>query len=174
MGDVFRLNPEEEAAWRAWIRDLGLLVRRMRELLGLSQEQLGHLAKVSQGAVSRFEAGRGLNTPWIVAVRIRVALATELRQLDPEVFTDDVRRFLAQTELYGLPAKASEPPCVDDVSIAPSPGLETALRLYHHLPEGARALFEAVMTGVATALMNSAHAQSTSDTESPKECASRQ
>jgi transcriptional regulator with XRE-family HTH domain len=172
MGDVYRLNPEEEAAWRAWVRDLGVLVRRMRELLDMSQEHLGRLAKVSQGAVSRFEAGRGLSTPWIIAVRLRVALAARLRALDPTLLTDDARRFLAQTDLYGLPAEVSRPPRVDDVSIAPSSGLETALRLYHRLPEEGRALFEAVMTGVATALTHSAHSESASDAEGPKERAS--
>jgi len=73
------------------MRDYGTLAREMRELLGLSQEQLGKIANVSQGAVSRFERGDALSTPWIIAVKIRRALAARLRQLGPDVLTDDAR-----------------------------------------------------------------------------------
>ena len=60
--------------WSNWMRDLGREVRRQREFLGLSQERLARAAGVSQGAVSRLEAGRGLATPLLVAVKIRLVL----------------------------------------------------------------------------------------------------
>ena len=56
----------DKAEWQAWMRSLGLQVRRVREFVGLSQEQVARTAGVSQGAVSRLEAGRGLGTPLLV------------------------------------------------------------------------------------------------------------
>src|ERR1043166_91111 len=95
-----RFQRAEAAAWHTWLRDVGALAREMREVLGVSQEQLAKIAKVSQGAVSRFERGDGLATPWVIAIKIRVALAARLRQLDADVLTDEAQRFLAQTALY--------------------------------------------------------------------------
>jgi transcriptional regulator with XRE-family HTH domain len=132
----------------------GRLAREMRELLGLSQEQLGRIANVSQGAVSRFERGDALSTPWIIAVKIRVALAARLRQLDPDVLTDDARRFLEQTALFGLSEDPALPPRTDTVSLLPAPGLTGIVRAYSRLPESARAKFVAIMSAVAGALAN--------------------
>jgi len=146
------IDREESVAWRTWLRDVGNLSRRMRELLGLSQEELGRLVNVSQGAVSRFEKGKGLNTPWIIAVKIRVALAARLRPLDPQLLTDDARRFLSQTDLYGLPPTLSRPPHIEDIALVPTAELETALRAYVRLPEDGRRAFAAIMTAVAEAL----------------------
>jgi len=47
----------EAVDWREWMRGLGRQLRRVREFLGLSQDQVARLAGVSQGAVSRLEAG---------------------------------------------------------------------------------------------------------------------
>ena len=54
-----------------WMRDLGCEMRRLREFLGLSQERLAQAAGASQGAVSRLEAGRGLGTSLLTAVRMQ-------------------------------------------------------------------------------------------------------
>ena len=51
---------DPNAQWKEWMRAFGRQERRIREFLGLSQEQIARLAGVSQGAVSRLEAGRGL------------------------------------------------------------------------------------------------------------------
>jgi len=51
----------------AWARRQ---LRRVREFLGLSQDQVARLAGVSQGAVSRLEAGRGLATPMVVVLKV--------------------------------------------------------------------------------------------------------
>jgi len=134
------------------MRGLGALAREMRELLGLSQEQLARIARVSQGAVSRFERGDALSTPWIIAIKIRVALAARLRQLEPDVLTDDARRFLAQTALYGLPDDPSLPPRLDIIALLPAPELTKMARAYAKLPESARGKFVTIMFGVAKAL----------------------
>jgi transcriptional regulator with XRE-family HTH domain len=77
--------------WSDWMRDLGHETRRLREFLGLSQERLAKAAGVSQGAVSRLEAGRALRTPLLVAVRIRLVLIEGLRARDTTLLSDDVR-----------------------------------------------------------------------------------
>jgi len=125
-------------------------VRDLRELLGLSQEQVARIAKLSQGAVSRFERGDALSTPWIVAVKIRVALTARLRQLEPDVLTDKARRFLAQTTLYGLPD--DEALRTADVELLPAPELTAIVRAYRRVPESARANFVTIMSAVAAAL----------------------
>ena len=48
----------------------GQRIRKAREFLGLSQDQLARLADVSQGAVSRVEAGRGMATPLLTFVKL--------------------------------------------------------------------------------------------------------
>jgi transcriptional regulator with XRE-family HTH domain len=72
----------------AWMRALGLRMRQSRRFLGLSQEQLAIAAGVSQGAVSRLEAGTGLATPYLVVLHVQRALAAGIRKLEgtfPEV-----------------------------------------------------------------------------------------
>ncbi len=127
-------------------------MRELRELLGLSQEQVARIAKVSQGAVSRFERGDALSTPWIVAVKIRVALAARVRQLDADVLTDGARRFVAQTALYGLPDDAALPPRLAGVEVLPAPELTAIVRAYRRVPESGRAQFVAIMSAVGATL----------------------
>lgn len=134
------------------MRDLGALAREMRELLGLSQEQIARIANVSQGAISRFERGDALSTPWMIAVKIRVALAARVRQLDPDVLTDDARRFLDQTALYSLPDDPALPPRTETMALLPAPELTGIVRAYSRLPESARAKFVTIMSAVAKAL----------------------
>jgi len=147
-----RFSRAEAAAWHKWLREIGALAREMREVLGLSQEQLAKIARVSQGAVSRFERGDGLATPWVIAIKIRLALAARLRQLDPDVLTDEARRFLAQTALYGLPDDPALPPRMDTITLLPTPELTGMVRAYSGLPESARAVFADIMSSVAHAL----------------------
>jgi transcriptional regulator with XRE-family HTH domain len=81
--------------WAAWIRGLGRHVRRVREFLGLSQEQVARMAGVSQGAVSRLEAGRGLATPLLVVMKITAAMRRAVATIDPALLSDDARRLFA-------------------------------------------------------------------------------
>src|SRR5690348_8880078 len=80
--------------WPAWMRDLGRQLRRVREFLGLSQDQVARLAGVSQGAVSRLEAGRGLATPMLIVLKVHLVLARALGQLDPALIDDQMRESL--------------------------------------------------------------------------------
>src|SRR4029078_3091732 len=85
--------------WRQWITEFGAHERRVREFLGLSQEQVARAAGVSQGAVSRLEGGRGLSTPFVGIMKITLALAHALKELDPDLLTDEVRRFMRHLEV---------------------------------------------------------------------------
>jgi len=137
--------------WRGWMRAFGKQERRIREFLGLSQEQLARLAGVSQGAVSRLEAGRGLATPLLVVLKLKLAVARALRAFDPALLSDDLRRVLE------LPETISPP--VGDVNahlapVASDPNLEVLVRLYRELPERQRQRFVAVVRATASALMS--------------------
>jgi hypothetical protein len=116
----------------ARMRAYGTLAREMRE--------------------RRFERGDALSTPWIIAVKIRVTLAALLRQLDPDVLTDDARRFLEQTALFGLPEDPALPPRRDTVALLPAPVLTGIVRAFGRLPQAVRPKFVAIMSAVATAL----------------------
>ena len=63
--------------WDVSLRDFGGALRKLREAAGLSQRDLGRIARVSQGAVSRFEAGRRRGIPANVMLKIAVALARQ-------------------------------------------------------------------------------------------------
>ena len=124
----------------------------MREFLGMSQEQLARLAGVSQGAVSRLEAGRGLATPMLVVLKINLAMRRALRDVDPALLNDDLRRVLEIEERLS--------PRVGDVGIdalpvTKDPGLEELIRLYRGLSERQRATFLSVVKAAADALTNS-------------------
>src|SRR5438132_13600801 len=81
----------EATDWREWMRGLGRQLRRVREFLGLSQDQVAQLAGVSQGAVSRLEAGRGLATPLAVVLKVHLVLSRALRAFAPALPDEDVR-----------------------------------------------------------------------------------
>src|SRR5512145_1267340 len=85
---------DRNAEWKSWMRAFGRQERRIREFLGLSQEQVARLAGVSQGAVSRLEAGRGLATPLLVVLKINLAVSKALGALDPGLLNDELRRAL--------------------------------------------------------------------------------
>ena len=87
-------DPKDPMDWSRWMRALGRQGRRAREFLGLSQEQLAAVAGVSQGAVSRLEAGRGLATPMLVVLKINLALTHALRRVDPTLLNDELKRVL--------------------------------------------------------------------------------
>jgi transcriptional regulator with XRE-family HTH domain len=133
--------------------EFGQHVRRMREFVGLSQADLARRAGVSQGAVSRFEAGRGLKTPYVVIVRINLALAAVLGTLDPATLTDDVRRFMEHIELMGPPHEPGGRPGagmdLGAVELTAERELEMLVRLYRALPEERRRAFVAAMKTLA-------------------------
>ena len=96
-------------AWQQWIQDLGRQMRRTREFLGLTQQEVARRAGVSQGAVSRFEGGRALSTPFLAIVRINVTLAQALGALDGSTVSEDARRYRQYMDLLATPAETREP-----------------------------------------------------------------
>ena len=135
--------------WKEWMRDFGRQERRVREFLGFSQDQLAKLAGVSQGAVSRLEGGRGLATPMLVVLKINLAMRRALREVDPALLNDDLRRALAIEERLSPP--------VGDVGfealpLTKDPVLEQLVLLYRHVPERQRDTFLSVVRAAADAL----------------------
>jgi len=145
--------------WKQWITEFGAHVRRVREFLGLSQEEVARAAGVSQGAVSRFEGGRGLSTPLVGIMRINVALAHALKELEPDMLTDDVKRFLKHLDGLKLPDEQSTPvhpvgPNFKTIQLSPNPELMKVIDLYYELPDSKRRAFIAVMSATIAALRN--------------------
>jgi transcriptional regulator with XRE-family HTH domain len=145
--------------WRQWITEFGAHVRRVREFLGLSQEQVARAAGVSQGAVSRFEGGRGLSTPFVGIMKINLALAHALKELEPDMLTDEVKRFMKHLEVLHLPNDAGVPvspvgPNFKKIRLSPNPELVQVIELYYDLPESKREAFIAVMSATISALRN--------------------
>jgi transcriptional regulator with XRE-family HTH domain len=128
---------------------LGQNRRRLRELLGLSQEQLAKIAGVSQGAISRLEAGRGLATPLLVVMKINVALKHALRGLDSTIFSDEFSRLNDIDERI-----ETSPPGADfkDVEFLKDRELEEMIRTYQDLPDGQRRTLLSVIRAVSSAL----------------------
>lgn len=133
--------------WREWMRGLGRQARRIREFLGLSQEQIARSAGVSQGAVSRLEGGRGLATPLLVVVKLNVAMRRALRAYDPELLSDEARSILQHNEhLIPEGNRFAEYPMASDA------GIEELVHLYRGLPERQREKLLGVVRATASAL----------------------
>lgn len=116
------------------MRALGRQNRAIREFLGLSQEEVARRAGVSQGAVSRLEAGRGMSTPLLVVMKVGRVLWEAIAALGPGVLRDDVGRVAA------LPLPLAEE--IGDVSAFPTgetdPELAELLALYGSVAPGQR------------------------------------
>jgi transcriptional regulator with XRE-family HTH domain len=134
--------------WREWMRGLGRQARRVREFLGLSQEQIARLAGVSQGAVSRLEGGRGLATPLLVVVKLNIAMRRALRAYDPEMLSPEARDLLERTD--NVPENGSAQ--FSEYPLAKDAGVEEFVRLYRRLPEKQRDKLLAVVRATASAL----------------------
>lgn len=134
------------------MRESGTQARRIREFLGLSQQELARRAGLSQGAVSRFEAGRGLATPYIVALKLYRVLTQALAAVDPALLSDDLRR----TVETGAGLAALVPVVLVGgstvIPITNGPDLEEIVRLYHRVPEGQRPIFLKIVRAIAVSL----------------------
>ena len=136
------------ADWKRWMIGLGHNRRRLRELLGLSQEQLAKIAGVSQGAISRLEAGRGLATPLVVVMKINVALKHALRGLDGDILSDEFRHLIDIDErIEPVPNGGFK-----DVDFLKDRDLEELIRTYQDLPDGQRRTLLSVIRAVSSAL----------------------
>jgi transcriptional regulator with XRE-family HTH domain len=131
-----RADPPRELDWSAFIRELGRRHRRLREFVGLSQDQLARLAGVSQGAVSRLETGRGLATPLLIVMKIAAALVRELRGIDTDLLDRELRE-AADLDAALLGFGVASPP--DSEQLEAAARLEDLIRLYHETPELHRA-----------------------------------
>lgn len=140
--------------WVRWMRDLGAQVLRVREFLGLSQDQIARLAGVSQGAVSRLENGRGIATPLLVVTKVCGALRQALSHMDPGLLSAEARRIIES----GMRLPDARTPFVA-LSPAHDAGVEELLRLYHRLSDRQRRQLLAVLRATATALANEAEPQ---------------
>ena len=87
---------------RARLHELGRRLRRLRERVGVSQEALAALAGVSQSAVSRLETGRSPGAPFVVVVRLGVALGRAAAG-ERQLIGNDERRLLEAFEALGGP-----------------------------------------------------------------------
>ena len=130
------------------MRALGRQNRAIREFLGLSQEEVARRAGVSQGAVSRLEAGRGMSTPLLVVMKVGRVLSRAMVALGPDVLRHDVHRLAA------LPPPLAEE--LGEVAV-PVNGDDTDPELAELL-----ALYSSVMPGQRHALVNLLRATSES------------
>jgi transcriptional regulator with XRE-family HTH domain len=144
--------------WARWMKGLGRNSRRIREFLGLSQEQLARLAGVSQGAISRLEAGRGLATPLLVVVRIQLAFQAALAKIDRSLLSEEAIRIIDLDHRLGLLPNAGE---FIDVPIAKDPSVEEYLQTYRDLSERQRQTLLSVVRATGSALLNEADKRET-------------
>ena len=130
----------DEPVWRAWMQDLGRRQRRIREFVGLSQDQLA------------LETGKGLATPLLIVLKINAALARELRKVDPALLSTELQEAL---EVQGALAPSGGVLGFTDLPLTPDDAIEELVRLYRRAPERQRAGVLSVvraMLGTAKAL----------------------
>jgi transcriptional regulator with XRE-family HTH domain len=142
---------DDEATWRPWMLELGKQIRRLRRLVGLSQQDLADLARVSQGAVSRLETARGLATPLLIVVKINLALLAELRKFDAVVPDTDLCPRGVSDLLRG-PERTLGPDAV-----VPDPMFAAFVRLFRETGERHREGLLAIMRAACVALRESTH-----------------
>lgn len=129
------------------MRGLGAGTRRLRTLLGLTQEQLGRLAGVSQGAVSRLEAGRGLSTPLVVVVRLQEAFQQCLARVDPRQLSPHAREVLGRE--HGILGPLHD---VAALPLPATPQLTEYMELWHRVHPRRRGTFLDVVRATAGAM----------------------
>lgn len=127
---------------------MGLYTRRLRELVGLSQEDLARLAGVSQGAVSRLEMGRAVHTPLIVVMKVNAAMRRALSALDPSLLSKETKR-LMEVQDRGVPDNARE---FDDLPVTRDPRLAEVVQLFWQVPPRNRGKLVALMRAAVTVL----------------------
>lgn len=130
------------------IRDLGRWTRRVREFLGFSQDKLAKLADVSQGAVSRVEAGRGKATPMLTFWKINQVFTQALAEISPEMLSDDAKAMLERARYLAGPVPAAH----EGWSPMLDPLVGRVLSTLHELPERERQGFLTVLDATASSL----------------------
>lgn len=115
--------------WEQWMHGMGRYTRRLREFVGLSQEQLARVAGVSQGAVSRLEMGRAINAPLVVVLKINRAMRDALGRLDPKLLSREAREVMA-IPARGIPGTEAG---FDRLSVGVDPELTEIVRMYRRV-----------------------------------------
>jgi transcriptional regulator with XRE-family HTH domain len=153
--------------WEAdLIHDLGKWTRKVREFLNFSQDKLAKLAGVSQGAVSRVEAGRGKATPLLTFTKINQVFAKALSELDPSMLSEEAKAMLERARYMAKPVpeqRAQPSPLTLD------PAITWFISTYNTLPERGKQGLMSVVRATASSL--GTHPQAM--VESPIERAAR-
>lgn len=131
------------------MRGLGRHTRRVREFLGMSQEQLARLAGVSQGAISRLESGRGLATPLLVLLKTNAALKRETLRIDPSLLSDELRTLREMDDRIAPPTQGGG---FKQIHLLKDPDLEEILTVYRSVPERQRKKLLPLVRAAAEAL----------------------
>jgi transcriptional regulator with XRE-family HTH domain len=139
--------------WSTWVRKLGRQQRRLREFLGLSQDQVAKLGGVSQGAVSRLETARGLATPMLIVLKVNAALAHEFQRLRPTLAGPELREAI---ELHAALSPFAGALGLQDIPRLDDPQLEELVRLYRQTPLRHREAVLSVVRALVTGLTRSA------------------
>jgi transcriptional regulator with XRE-family HTH domain len=153
VGEVETLGRRVD--WAQWMRGLGANARRLREQLGLTQQQLADIAGVSQGAISRLELGVGLATPFLVVFRVHVALRDLMARLDPALLSDEARKLLEIDLRLGDAADGSR---FTAVPMFADPALTALVDVFRRIEPGRREQFLAVVESVAAAFSTASNA----------------
>jgi transcriptional regulator with XRE-family HTH domain len=117
-----------EYDWRALTRRLGQRTLQLRELLGFSQDRLAKVSGVSQGAVSRVEAGKGSATPLITYAKVFTLFARELDRTRPDAFTPEIQDFLRAVRKLAPVFWEDDAPLVSDAGLGRLMSAYAALR----------------------------------------------
>jgi transcriptional regulator with XRE-family HTH domain len=132
--------------WERWMTGMGIYTRRLRELVGLSQEQLARLAGVSQGAVSRLEMGRAVHTPMIAVMKVNAAMRGALSTLDPKTLSKETKQLMEVSD-RGVPHDPDE---FESLPLTRDARLSEIVRLFWQVPPRNRdKLVELMRTAVA-------------------------
>lgn len=139
------------------IRELGRWTRRVREFLDFSQDKLAKLAGVSQGAISRVEAGRGIATPMVTFWKINQVFVKALGEIDASMLTDEARGMLERARYLSRPAPDHRPiheqfEASEERTpfVLVDPVLARLISTYHSMPERDRPGFLKVLEAAAS------------------------
>jgi transcriptional regulator with XRE-family HTH domain len=140
---------ETPVDWRQWLRAFGRQQRRVREFLGVSQQELARLAGVNEGAVNRLETARGVATPLLIVVKISLTLASELRRFDPTMVNADPCRAPEMPDPLSSAFRTEPYPAGRSDA---EPGVEELVATYQSIPAPRRQEFLSIVSAAGEAL----------------------
>jgi transcriptional regulator with XRE-family HTH domain len=131
-----------------WLQAFGRHLRDVREVLGLSQQQVSARAGVSQAALARLEAGHGPTTPVVSVLKIDHVLTDELAKVDPAWLAQELPRHVRIVELLAL--------LTQDGPVAADGAVDELVELHHRTPARLRTRLLAIVRTAADGLRTSA------------------